>query len=87
MRFIHLWVPEEAKIELLAIQAVVNKRGQISLIPKELVKKALGGKSPDLADAIALANYARRHGGRRKEEGYTAKQASAVAARLMALRG
>lgn len=81
------WVPEEAKVELLAIQAVVNKRGQISLIPKELVKKALGGKSPDLADAIALANYARRHGGRRKEEGYTAKQASAVAARLMALRG
>lgn len=81
------WVPEEAKIELLAHLATVNKRGQISLIPKELVKKALGGKSPDLADAIALANYARKHGGRRKDEGYTAKQAEDVANRLMALQG
>ena len=56
------WVPEEAKTELLAIQYCIDNRGRQALLPKELVKKQLGGKSPDLADAIALAVYAKNHG-------------------------
>ena len=78
------WVPEEARVELLAMQVAIDKRGRQALLPKELAKKLLGGKSPDLADAIALANYARNHAGAAPGEGYTAEQASAVADRLAA---
>ena len=56
------WVPDEARTELLAIQYCIDNRGRQALLPKELVKKQLGGKSPDLADAIALALYAKNHG-------------------------
>ena len=77
------WVPEEAKIELLAIQYCIDNRGRQSLLPKDLVKKQLGGRSPDLADAIALALYAKNHGEASTVSGYSAKQASDVANRLM----
>jgi hypothetical protein len=79
------WVPEEAKTELLAIQYCIDNRGRQSLLPKELVKKQLGGRSPDLADAIALALYAKNHGEASTVSGYSAKQASDVANRLMRL--
>lgn len=55
------WVPDEIKVELLAMQVAINKRGQQQLLPKELAKKILGGRSPDLADACALAVYAKNH--------------------------
>lgn len=77
------WVPEEAKVELLAIQYCIDNRGRQALLPKDLVKKQLGGKSPDLADAIALALYAKNHGEASTVSGYSAKQASEVANRLM----
>ena len=54
------WVPEEIKQEVLAMQVAINKRGQQQLLPKELAKKILG-HSPDLADACALAVYAKNH--------------------------
>jgi hypothetical protein len=77
------WVPEEIKTELLAIQVEINKRGQQSLLPKDLAKKMLGGCSPDLADALALAVYAKNHGGAVPGQGYTAEQAESVASLYM----
>ena len=79
------WVPEEAKTELLAIQYCIDNRGRQALLPKDLVKKQLGGRSPDLADAIALALYAKNHGETSTVSGYSAKQASDVANKLMRL--
>lgn len=79
------WVPDEAKTELLAIQYCIDNRGRQALLPKDLVKKQLGGRSPDLADAIALALYAKNHGETSTVNGYSAKQASDVANRLMRL--
>lgn len=72
------YVPDDIKTELLAIQATVDKRGRISLVPKELTKKVLG-HSPDRADALALANYARRHAGVNIVDGVSAKQATEIA--------
>jgi hypothetical protein len=79
------WVPDEARIELLAIQYCIDNRGRQALLPKELIKKQLGGRSPDLADAIALALYAKNHGEASTVSGYSAKQASEVANKLMRL--
>lgn len=73
------WVPDEIKVEILAMQVEINKKGQQSLLPKELAKKALGGCSPDLADALALAVYAKNHDGSAPGAGYSAKQAEDVA--------
>lgn len=72
------FVPEDVRAELLAQQVAIDNRGRIALVPKDLVKKALG-RSPDRSDAIALANYARNHGGATPGVGYTAKQAADVA--------
>ena len=72
------FVPEDVRAELLAQQVTIDNRGRIALVPKDLVKKALG-RSPDRSDAIALANYARNHGGATPGVGYTAKQAEDVA--------
>lgn len=72
------FVPEDVRAELLAQQVTIDNRGRIALVPKDLVKKALG-RSPDRSDAIALANYARNHGGATPGVGYTAKQAADVA--------
>lgn len=77
------YVPPEIRPELLAQQVTIDNRGRVSLIPKELVKKALGGKSPDRADALALANYARNHGGATVGQGYSAKQAQEVGDRYL----
>ena len=77
------WVPDEIKTELLAIQVEINKRGQQSLLPKDLAKKMLGGCSPDLADALALAVYAKNHGGAVPGQAYTAEQAESVASLYM----
>lgn len=71
------FIPEDIRSELLAQQVTIDNRGRIALVPKELVKKALG-RSPDRADAIALANYARNHGGATAGAGYTAQQAQSV---------
>lgn len=76
------WIPEDIRSELLAQQVTIDNRGRIALIPKELVKKALG-RSPDRADAIALANYARNHGGATAGTGYSAQQAQQVGDRYL----
>ena len=79
------WVPDEARAEFLAMQVVIDHRGRQSLTPKELVKKQLGGKSPDLADAIALAIYAKNHGDNLSEKkDYTAEEASEALDRMLA---
>lgn len=72
------YVPEDIRAELLAQQVTIDNRGRIALVPKDLVKKQLG-RSPDRSDAIALANYARNHGGAAPGVGYSAKQAADVA--------
>lgn len=79
------WVPEEARVELLAQQATIDKKGRISLVPKEMVKKMLGGKSPDLADSIMLAHYAMKHGGAPKADDVSPEKAREIANRYMAL--
>jgi hypothetical protein len=76
------WIPEDIRSELLAQQVTIDNRGRIALVPKELVKKALG-RSPDRADAIALANYARNHGGATVGTGYSAQQAQQVGDRYL----
>jgi phage terminase large subunit-like protein len=76
------FIPEDIRSELLAQQVTIDNRGRIALVPKELVKKALG-RSPDRADAIALANYARNHGGATVGQGYSAQQAQAVGDRYL----
>lgn len=79
------WVPDEARAEFLAMQVVIDHRGRQSLTPKELVKKQLGGRSPDLADAIALAIYAKNHGDNLAEKkDYTAEEASEALDRMLA---
>lgn len=77
------YVPDEIRAELLAQQVTIDNRGRIALAPKDLVKKALGGRSPDRADALALANYARNHGGATVGQGYSAKQAQEVGDRYL----
>lgn len=76
------FIPEDIRSELLAQQVTIDNRGRIALVPKELVKKALG-RSPDRADAIALANYARNHGGATVGQGYSAQQAQSVGDRYL----
>lgn len=77
------WVPDEIKVEILAMQVEINKKGQQSLLPKDLAKKALGGCSPDLADALALAVYAKNHGGSTPTSGYTAEQAAEIGSKYL----
>lgn len=71
------WVTDEVKQQLLAHQVTIDNRGRQSLLPKDLVKKQLGGKSPDMADAVALAVYAMNHGGSASGS-YTADKARAI---------
>ena len=78
------FVPPEIQKELLAIQATVDKRGRISLVPKELTKKILG-HSPDRADALALSNYARRHCGVVIGGDITAEKASEIANKYLSM--
>lgn len=77
------WVCDEVKNEILAMQVEINKKGQRSLLPKELAKKILG-HSPDLADAVALAVYAKNHGGAKSDGGYSAEKARSVLDRYYA---
>ena len=78
------YIPEDVRAELLAQQVTIDNRGRIALVPKELVKKQLG-RSPDRADAIALANYARNHGGATVGQGYSAQQAQAIGDKYLSL--
>lgn len=78
------WVPDEARAEFLAMQVAIDHKGRQALLPKELAKKILG-HSPDLADAIALAIYAKNHGPKLEEKkDYTAEEASEVLDRMLA---
>lgn len=79
------WVPEEIKVEILALQVAINNKGQQALLPKELAKKILG-HSPDLADACALAVYAMHHGGA-GVGGYSREQAEEVQNRYLRMVG
>jgi hypothetical protein len=76
------WVPDEIRVELLAMQVAINKRGQRQLLPKELAKKILG-HSPDLADATALAVYAKNHGGEEGPGGISAEKAEEIQNRYL----
>lgn len=76
------WVPDEIKTELLAMQVAIDKRGRQALLPKELAKKILG-HSPDLADATALAVYAKNHGNQSSSNGYSAEKAQEVGDRYL----
>lgn len=78
------WVPDEIRVELLAMQVAINKRGQRQLLPKELAKKILGGRSPDLADALALAIYAKNHQDEEEPGGISAEKAEEIQNRYMA---
>jgi hypothetical protein len=78
------WVTDEVKQQLLAHQVTIDNRGRQSLLPKDLVKKQLGGKSPDMADAVALAVYAMNHGGSASGS-YTADKARSVGDRYLQL--
>lgn len=71
------WVCDEVKDEILAMQVEINKKGQQQLLPKELAKKILG-HSPDLADAVALAVYAKNHDVAKPNEGYSTEKARSV---------
>lgn len=75
-----LWVPEEAKEEFLAMESIINNRGQIALVPKDIIKKQLG-HSPDLADSICLAIYAMNH--KVEMTDYNAEKASEIADRYL----
>lgn len=80
------WVTDEVKTEILAMQVEIDKKGHQRLLPKELAKKILG-HSPDMADAVALAVYAKNHGGGKPGEGYSAEKAREVADRYFAMCG
>ena len=80
------WVTDEVKVQLLAHQVAIDKRGRQSLLPKELVKKQLGGKSPDMADAVALAVYAMNHGGVTNGS-YSAEKAAEIGSKYLSLLG
>ena len=43
--------------ELRAVSYFINSRGRRQLIKKELIKRMLGGLSPDFADALAVSFY------------------------------
>lgn len=79
------YVPPEIRPEILAQQMVIDNRGRVALVPKELVKKALG-HSPDASDALALAVYAMNHGDRDNDrtKDYTAQEASDALDRMLA---
>lgn len=79
------WVPEEIRVELLAMQVDIDNRGRQRLLPKELAKKILG-HSPDKADALALAVYAKNHGGAVKG-GYSRDKAEEIQDRYLAMLG
>lgn len=76
------WVTDEVKQQLLAHQVTIDNRGRQSLLPKDLVKKQLGGKSPDMADAVALAVYAMNHGGATSGS-YTADKARDIGSKYL----
>ena len=80
------WVTDEVKVQLLAHQVAIDKRGRQSLLPKELVKKQLGGKAPDMADAVALAVYAMNHGGVTNGS-YSAEKAAEIGSKYLSLLG
>ncbi len=48
--------------ELLAANSYPNSRGQLRMEEKKLMKIALGGRSPDYADALCLATYRGKRG-------------------------
>jgi chorismate synthase len=48
------WVPEEAKVEFLAMQVAIDHRGRQALLPKELAKKILGQDVEFSTDIIEI---------------------------------
>ena len=50
-------------------------------------KRIFCGHSPDMADAVALAVYAKNHGSGKPGEGYSAEKAREVADRYFAMCG
>jgi hypothetical protein len=47
--------------ELRNTQAFIDEKGKFRIIPKERIKQLIG-RSPDRADSLALAMYAKNHG-------------------------
>ena len=62
---------------------IINNRGQVQLIPKADISKVVGG-SPDHADALVLANRARKLAGTGKT---TSNDVKAIAARMLRAHG
>jgi hypothetical protein len=47
--------------ELRNTQVFIDEKGKLRIIPKEMIKRTIG-RSPDRADSLALAVYAKNHG-------------------------
>lgn len=82
----HFYLPDagdslRCRNQLSYTTYIINGRGQVQLIPKADIAKVVGG-SPDHADALALANRARKTAG---QSTHKKADAATVAKRLMAL--
>lgn len=75
------YIPPEYIEEFLVQEAFINNKGQLALVPKDLIRKALN-KSPDVSDAIALAIYSMNHRDNSLQE---AKKAKSIASRYLSL--
>ena len=75
------YIPPEYIDEFLVQEAFINNKGQLALVPKDLIRKALN-KSPDVSDAIALAIYSMNH---RDNSLLEAKKAKSIASKYLNL--
>lgn len=75
------YIPPEYIEEFLVQEAFINNKGQLALVPKDLIRKALN-KSPDVSDAIALAIYSMNH---RDNSLLEAKKAKSIASKYLNL--
>ena len=75
------YIPPEYIDEFLVQEAFINNKGQLALVPKDLIRKALT-KSPDVSDSIALAIYSMNH---RDNSLLEAKKAKSIASKYLNL--
>ena len=75
------YIPPEYIEEFLVQEAFINNKGQLALVPKDLIRKALN-KSPDVSDSIALAIYSMNH---RDNSLLEAKKAKNIASKYLNL--
>ena len=75
------YIPPEYVDEFLVQEAFINNKGQLALIPKDLIRKTLN-KSPDVSDAIVLAIYSMNH---RDNSLLEARKAKTIASKYLNL--